>query len=290
MESFSDLLPLAAGDFESKYELGEGLLGSRGGREPRVWKATSRTASSPGQEVAVKLLPETTMAAREVSLLRAAQGHPNLLRLHGLYRAPAHVAEEESTGQVMVTEYCVGGSLSWDLNVGGAFGWQDAAMLSHCLLQALEHIHAVGIVHRDIQPANLMLRGDGLAVLTGFAFATSMEEEEELQKRCGAPGFAAPEVIAGLGCSALSDMFSAGCTIFCALSGTGSPFADADAARAIVNTLRKKVKFVGSREIESLSSEGKAFIGRLLDKKPAQRDTAAQALQHPWLQKSMLLG
>lgn len=298
----------AQAEFADEYELGE-AAGARRGREPSVWKATPKFSggTQPAEEVAVKLLPAPPdcRSRREASMLQAVQGHPNVVKLRGVFWAPKSLEErgkdkdkeagkpllESLSGirrKVLVTEFCAGGSLSWDLAVAGPLSWTDAAHVCNCMLQALSHIHGVGVVHRDVQPANLLLREDGEVVLTGFALAACATDKEEMRKRCGAPGFAAPEVIRGSGCGPIADMFSAGCTIYCTLSGTGSPFSNQDPAAAILQTLTKNVKFQGGVEIETLSSQGKSFLQSMLEKDPKRRVTAARALEDPWLQKTLL--
>jgi serine/threonine protein kinase len=105
--------------------------------------------------------------------------------------------------------------------------------------------------------------------------------------RSGSPGFVAPEVIRGEQTITLCDIFSAGCTIHCALSGAGSPFYENDVGATLRKTLLQDVEFSGSHEIEELSCEGKALLRLMLEKDPRRRVTAAHALQHPWLQKAL---
>ena len=116
-----------------------------------------------------------------------------------------------------------------------------------------------------------------------------MWNREEMARRSGSPGFVAPEVIKGLETTTLRDVFSAGCTIHCALNGVGSPFRGNDHYATLRRTLEEDMEFSGSPEIESLSCQGKALLRLMLEKDPRQRVSAANALQHPWLQKAALL-
>jgi len=67
------------------------------------------------------------------------------------------------------------------------------------ILLGLEDIHERGIMHRDLKPENLMLKSkkDIYNVkIIDFGLSTDVDIDEYLYKRCGTPGFVAPEIIA----------------------------------------------------------------------------------------------
>lgn len=287
MCQFADLLAE-----QSDFVIGEEIRCA--GCSATVWKAMPKAGDAMGSEVAVKLLKkgrETSDTPREVSLLKKAGGHPNVLRVHGVFWVACRLSDcEEDLGdaradelrQVMVTDYCEGGSLCQQISDGGAYSSQDAARLCHDLLQALSHVHALALVHRDIQPANVLLRGNGQAVLTGFSLAVGIWDEE-ICKRSGAPGYIAPEVILHGVSSPASDVFSLGCTLCGALSGVGSPFEGADVVSSVRNTLMAQPRLTGSTHIETLSAQGVTLLHGILEKSPERRSTVAEALMDPWV-------
>jgi len=66
------------------------------------------------------------------------------------------------------------------------------------LILALEHLHSKNIMHRDLKPENLLLKSknsDSEIVVADFGLATRIDIENILFKRCGTPGFVAPEVL-----------------------------------------------------------------------------------------------
>jgi calcium/calmodulin-dependent protein kinase I len=141
------------------------------------------------------------------------------------------------------------------------------------------------VIHRDVQPANLLWRLQDELVLTGFGLACHVSDKEAVKRRSGSPGYVAPEVILGQGCCSASDVFGAGCTIHCALSGVGSPFAREDPVAALHDTIRNQPKFDSSEELRSLCMQGREFVLMMLETSPALRSSAPDALNHPWLQK-----
>lgn len=83
-----------------------------------------------------------------------------------------------------------------------------------------------GIMHRDLKPENLILSAAGEDTnvkIADFGLATYIESDNQLYKRCGTPGYVAPEVLADQVYDGKVDIFSAGVILFVLLTGT-SPF------------------------------------------------------------------
>ena len=95
--------------------------------------------------------------ARVLARLR----HPNVLQVH-------RVIEKRGTAY-MVTEYVEGRSLEAALRTEGPWPESRVLALLDALTAGLEPVHAAGLVHRDISPENVMLRGDGSPVLIDFS-------------------------------------------------------------------------------------------------------------------------
>jgi serine/threonine protein kinase len=89
-----------------------------------------------------------------------------------------------------------------------------AARLGERLLSALTCAHAVGVLHRDVKPSNVLLGQDGRAVLTDFGIAT-FEGDPGLTQAgmvVGTPGFTAPERMRGRPATPAADLWSLGAT------------------------------------------------------------------------------
>jgi serine/threonine protein kinase len=208
------LSSLAAGSTlsDGRYRL-EDVLG-RGGMAI-VWRATDLQLE---RTVAIKVIsdvlagdPRFVQRFDHEARLAAGLSHPNLVKLFD------YSVEEERPFLVM--EYVAGGTLR------EARGVQlDSLALGRELLDALAHIHAAGILHRDVKPANVLLDTDGSPRLTDFGIARS-EDQTGLTltgQVMGTLRYIAPEVAAGQPATARSDLFSLG-VLLGEIAGEGPP-------------------------------------------------------------------
>ncbi|QNP70700.1 serine/threonine protein kinase [Streptomyces roseirectus] len=197
------------------------LLGRIGGGDAgRVWRGWDEVAErevavkeprlpgEPGDEVyrraAHRLYREARAAARVE--------HPGAVVIHDV------VAEGEDELPWIVMELVEGESLA-EVIGRGALGVAEAARVGGVLLGALRAAHAVGIVHRDVRPANVLLGADGRVVLTDFGIAHGYGDETP----AGELEFAAPEWLAGEHAGPESDLWSLGVLLYAAVEGA-SPF------------------------------------------------------------------
>lgn len=146
---------------------------------------------------------------REVAAL-AGNLHPGLPRLYrdGTDAAQPHV----------VIEYVDGPALDDEIEERGAFGALDVALLATQLLAALRTVHARGLAHLDLKPANIVLR-DARPVVLDFGSAREIGAPQPAGKLIGSPGYAAPELEAGAPISATMDVYGVGVVLHEALTG-----------------------------------------------------------------------
>ncbi|PNW85338.1 hypothetical protein CHLRE_03g181700v5 [Chlamydomonas reinhardtii] len=145
-----------------------------------------------------------------------------------------------------------------------------------CLLLALEHLHCrLNTVHRDLKLANLLLLGNGYAIVgdLGTAVDLSTVPNGRLTSRVGSPGHMAPECQnrdeAGYDLSA--DMWSVGACLFSLLTGSLPAGVAGPPNRSWTPPLSRH----WSHELQD-------FLGRLLAWSPRDRPTVAQAMKDPW--------
>ncbi len=189
---------------DGRYRLDQ-LIGSGG--MATVWRATDRRLS---RAVAVKLISEAlvddpTYAERFAREARTAAGlsHANLVQVYD------YGADERQPFLVM--EYVDGGTLAERLERGPVRGVEAAAVAGD-LLAALACIHAAGILHRDVKPANVLLSSDGRARITDFGIAHPEDSTRLTQTGhlVGTLRYLAPEVIDGQPASRQSDLYALG--------------------------------------------------------------------------------
>ncbi len=198
---------------KDRYRL-ERLLG-RGGMAS-VWLANDEVLDRP---VAVKVLsdtiasdPEFLARFRREARIAASLSHPNLI---GVY----DYADEEER-PYLVMEYVSGETLTERMSQGAAI---DCERLARELLGALAHIHAAGIVHRDVKPQNVLIGPEGDAKLIDFGIAlpkdaTSLTRTGHL---LGTARYIAPEVMSGEPATERADLYSCGVLLRDCVGATG---------------------------------------------------------------------
>ncbi|MEH0548781.1 serine/threonine-protein kinase [Streptomyces sp. B21-105] len=140
--------------------------------------------------------------------------HPNVVTIHHIVDGGEH------TYPWIVMELVEGGSLQ-DRLERGVMPPVEAARLGREVLAALRAAHAVGIEHRDVKPANVLLRPDGRPVLTDFGIA-AVRESVSLTATgsvIGSPDFMAPERVSGKEGGPASDLWSLAMLLYVAVEG-----------------------------------------------------------------------
>ncbi|TDD01006.1 serine/threonine protein kinase, partial [Nonomuraea deserti] len=207
------------GRFELVERLGGGGMGL-------VWRAWDMALH---REVALKEVrpPDPAMdepdpaGARELRarVLREARAlarlnHPHVAIIH-------HIVDPgEHDYPWIVMELVPGGSLQ-DRLQRGPMPPDAVTRLGREVLSALRAAHAVGIQHRDVKPANVLLREDGRSVLTDFGIAAVRESTTLTATGAfiGSPEYMAPERINGVEGEPASDLWSLGMMMYMAVEG-----------------------------------------------------------------------
>ncbi|MBB5940059.1 serine/threonine-protein kinase [Streptomyces zagrosensis] len=208
---------------DDRFELA-GRLG--GGGMGLVWRARDMALH---RDVALKEVrppdpalaeydPEAarTLRARVLREARALAriDHPNVVTIH-------HIVDSGEDGYPwIVMELVTGGSLQGRLDQGPMTP-TEAARLGSGILAALRATHAVGIEHRDVKPANVLLRPDGRPVLTDFGIA-AIRESTSLTATgsvIGSPDYMAPERVRGQAGGPAADFWSLGMLLYVAVEG-----------------------------------------------------------------------
>ncbi|KAK9812821.1 hypothetical protein WJX72_004332 [[Myrmecia] bisecta] len=127
-------------------------------------------------------------------------------------------AYQDKASLYLLQEWVPGGELFHHLDLEGAFDEPTAMFYAANVLLALEHLHARGIVYRDLKPENLLLDKDGYIKVADFGFAKKIGNEKTYTI-CGTPDYQAPEVIMRRGTGKAADYWALGVLIFEMLVG-----------------------------------------------------------------------
>jgi len=203
------------GRYRLEELIGEGGMGS-------VWRASDEAL---GRTVAVKVFwagtTEDADAVRRESEKRllASVSHPSLVTLFDAQLSPDPRA-------YLVMEYIDGGTLA-SLISAGPVRPRDAASLAADLGEALHVVHQAGIIHRDVKPANILLRPPLTpdhtfrAVLADFGIAYLVDAARVTTPgtAIGTAAYISPEQVRGHAPTPASDIYSLGLVLIEALSG-----------------------------------------------------------------------
>lgn len=196
---------------------------------------------------------------------------------------------EDDTSVHMVMEYCQGGALLERVE-SHVYSEQYIATLVRSILRFIAQCHAKGIIYRDVKPDNfLFLTTDEDSPLKATDFGLSIRHsphEPKLTSRSGTPAYMAPELV--MQCyDEKCDVWSVGMLSYQLLTGCFPFWEDvrnqtlSDVWRAI---LTQEIDWE-SRELRQLSRSARDFLERLLQRNPAMRPSAAEALEHEWVKE-----
>ncbi|KAL5099302.1 hypothetical protein RYX36_003629 [Vicia faba] len=267
--------------FGSKYDVGDEVGRGHFGY---TCAAKLKKGDLKGQQVAVKVIPKAKMTSaiaiedvrREVKILKALNGHKNLVRFHDAY--------EDHDNVYIVMELCEGGELlDRILSRGGKYTEEDAKAILRQILNAAAFCHLQGVVHRDLKPENFLFASkDENSELKAIDFGLSdfVKLDERLNDIVGSAYYVAPEVL-HRAYSTEADVWSIGVIAYILLCGSRPFWARTESG--IFRTVLKADPSFDEPPWPSLSNEARDFVKRLLNKDPRKRMSAAQALSHPWI-------
>lgn len=238
---------------KDRYRL-ERTLG-RGGMAA-VWLGHDEVLDRP---VAVKVLSDTIAGDpgfvarfRREAHTAAGLSHPNLVDVYDF--------SEEGERPYLVMQFVPGENLAERLERGSDV---DCEQLARELLEALAHIHAAGILHRDVKPANVIVEPGGTARLIDFGIALPRDATALTSTGLvlGTERYAAPEVMEGRAATERSDLYSCGVVLRACAEGA-SP------------DLRMLVEWLASRDPRQRPRSARDALARLeREKTPVEQPT-----------------
>jgi serine/threonine-protein kinase len=224
------------------------------------------------RKVALKRVRRDPQADRMVyvrRLLREAETlalveHPNVVTIHDV------IEQDDSVSIVMEL---VEGIPLGELYRRGPIQEKELLGYLRQLVAALEHVHAARIVHRDVNPRNVLVTPDGNLKLTDFGLATSLDDPQP--RAGGSIGYMAPEALRRGGRIGFGvDIFGTGMVTYQALLGGptfqqlyGAPEPSAWARWLLSREAFKTLQELGAPVSPALS----AAVERMLEKDPSRR-------------------
>ena len=254
-----DTDPREVGGYRLQGRLGEGGQG-----------VVFLALSSGEARAAVKLLPPTTdpqVRSRFLKEVAAAQ------QVAGFCTAQVLDAGIFERRPFIVSEYVSGPSLVEVIQQHGPRSGRVLERIAVATLTALGAVHAVGMVHRDFKPGNVLLGPDGPVVIDfGLAAVPGMTTTGlSGHVAVGTPAFMSPEQLSGARVTAAADMWAWAVTI--AFAGTGELPFNGESLTATAYAILHAEPTVGQLP-EPLGS----IIRQCLSKNPAARPSARDAL------------
>src|ERR1035437_1688813 len=195
--------------------------------------------SPGGRAVAIKVVHPDL--ARDAEFLRRFGQEVAAARaVSGIYTAPVVASGLEEHPPWLATAFVPGPSLDQVVSEHGPLPELALWPLLAGLIEALQAIHACGVVHRDLKPANVLLATDGPRVIDfGISRAAGGTALTAAGQVFGTPGYMSPEQAEGKAAGPASDVFALGCVIAYAATGAG-PFGSGTAAAVLYRVVHRE--------------------------------------------------
>ncbi|MFJ4832871.1 protein kinase [Streptomyces sp. NPDC088747] len=248
--------PTVVGPYRLLGRLGSGGMG-------RVYLGRS----AGGRTVAVKIV-HPHFALDEEFRARFRREVESARRVGGAWTAPVLDADPEAPVPWVATGYAAGPSLAAAIADSGALPLHSVRVLGAGLGEALSAVHALGLVHRDVKPSNVLLTLDG-PLLIDFGIARATDGTASLTSTgvsVGSPGYMSPEQILGRPVAGPADVFSLGAVL--AHAATGEPPFPGDSSASLLYKVVHEEPRLGS-----LDGDLRELVAQCLAKDPAARPT-----------------
>lgn len=214
---------------------------------------------------------------RELDILTKIE-NPNIIQVHSILQRGPRV--------FIFMRYADNGDLLDFVKRNGVVPEQQAKIWFKQMALGLQYLHSKNIAHRDLKCENILLSRRFNVKLADFGFARYCVDQDGRrvlsQTYCGSAAYAAPEVVSGTPYNPkLADVWSLGIILFIMLNAS-MPFDDSNLRKLLKDQMARNWVF-RSRVRETISSQAKSLVCRILEPDITQRLTLERMLSHEWL-------
>ena len=197
--------------------------------------------------------------------------HPFVLNMH--------YAFQTAQSLYMILELCPNGDLLGQIEKYGKLNEDVTSFYIAEILLAIEYLHSLDIVYRDLKPANILLDSEGHIKLADFGLAKEDIKNTPAMTVAGTPAYLPPEIVEQRGASSASDIYGIGVMLYEFLTGN-LPYYNQD-IELLFNSIKKdKILFPAI-----ISPDAKNLIQSLMHKKSEKRMKIPQIKKHPFFKK-----
>ena len=244
--------------FELLKVIGQGSYG-------KVFLVKKTTGNDIGCLYAMKVLKKATLKIRDRMRTKTERNilteveHPFIVKLHYAFQTEGKL--------YLVLDFKRGGDLF--TRISKEHNWTlkepDVRIYIAELVLALEHLHKLGIIYRDLKPENLLLDSDGHIALTDFGLSKENLDDRKSYSVCGTWEYMAPEVLCGKGYDYSVDWWSLGVLMYEMLVGV-CPFEGGNKSQTMHNVMKKQIIYP-----DSLSTDSVSLLKGFLRRDPTKR-------------------
>ncbi|WHS60227.1 serine/threonine-protein kinase [Pseudomonas sp. G2-4] len=248
--------------YDIEGPIGEGAMAS-------VYLATQRSLE---RKVALKVMA-AALAADPTFCERFLREGKTLARLSHPHTVTIHDIGNVGELYYMAMEYLPNGTLKERIAAG--LTPEQGLTYIRQIASALGYAHGLGLVHRDVKPANILFRADGTAVLSDFGIAKSLDDRTQFTQAgfaVGTPSYMSPEQARGQDIDGRADLYALGVVLYEILVGK-LPYTGNDALSTALAHLTEPLP-----ELPVHHGRYQDVLRKLLAKDPAERFPDAAAL------------
>ncbi|CAF0962089.1 unnamed protein product [Didymodactylos carnosus] len=246
-------------------------------------KVKSAYSESLQHKVAIKIINrrkapvdfQRHFLPRELEILQCLE-HSNIIKVYNIFSYSSKLCIVMDLAKTDLLDY---------IKLFGRLTEDKARKMFAQLISAVDYLHSINIVHRDLKCENVLLDKNFDVKLSDFGFARILESNEYSSTYCGSAAYASCEILQGIPYKAIpADLWSCGVILYIMVYGS-MPFDDSNMRKLVRYQIEKKIHF---SHYKPVSNECKYLILLLLEPDIKLRGTIAQIKVSNWMRSQTL--